>query len=200
MPSPPWGQNLDYNLMHRDSATNAPATRMQKQSGRDEHSMVADALFMDPAKGDYRVKQGSHALALGFVNFPMDRFGVQRPALKAIARSPVLPGQKPVAASGVRDTTPRTWLGASVRNVADMGEMSALGLPGVTGVLVLEVPAGSALAKCGLQKSDVILSVNGTKTADVATLLQQAPALAHFQSIALGISRQQKERLLTIAP
>jgi hypothetical protein len=200
MPAPPWGQDLDYNLMHRDSATNAPATRMQKQSGRDEHSAVGDALFLDPAKGDYRVKQGSPALALGFVNFPMDRFGVQKPELKALARTPVLPGQKPVAASGARDTTPRAWLGARVRNVADQGEMSALGLPGITGVLVLEVPRGSALAKGDLQKGDVILAVNGTKTADVAALLQQAPALAAFQSISLGISRQQKQVALEIRP
>jgi hypothetical protein len=53
---------------------------------------VADAQFVDPAQGDYRVKDGSPALALGFVNFPMDRFGVQKPALKALARTPVLPG------------------------------------------------------------------------------------------------------------
>jgi S1-C subfamily serine protease len=148
--------------------------------------------------GDYRVKDGSPALALGFVNFPMDRFGVQKPELKALARTPVLPGQKPVTASVARDTAPRAWLGASVRNVADMGEMSALGLPGVTGVLVLEVPAGSVLTKCGLQKGDVILSVDGTKTAEVATLLQQAPTLAHLQTLSLGISRQQKESVLTV--
>ncbi len=78
--------------------------------------------------------------------------------------------------------------------------MSALGLPGVTGVLVLEVPPGSALAKAGLQKGDVILSVNGARTADVATLLQQVPALAPFQTVSVGISRQQKEILLDIKP
>jgi hypothetical protein len=65
-------------------------------SGRDEHSIVADAQFVDPAQGDYRVKEGSPALSLGFVNLPMNRFGVQRPALKALARTPVLPRQKPV--------------------------------------------------------------------------------------------------------
>ena len=159
---------------------------------------MADAQFVDPAQGDYRVKEGSPALALGFVNFPMDRFGVQRPALKALARTPVLPGQTPVAASRARDITPRSWLGASVRNVADTGEMSALGLPGVTGVLVLEVPADSALAKCGLQKGDVILSVDGSQTADVGALLQQAPALADVQSMALVVSRQQKEITLNL--
>jgi hypothetical protein len=91
MPAPPWGQELDYNLMHRAGVTNAPATRLHGQSGRDEHSLVADAQFVNPAQGDYRVKEGSPALSLGFVNFPMDRFGVQRPALKALARTPVLP-------------------------------------------------------------------------------------------------------------
>ena len=95
MPAPPWGQEFDNNLMHKEGATNATATRLQKQSGRDEHSIVADAQFVDPAQGDYRVKEESPALSLGFVNFPMDRFGVQRPALKALARTPVLPGQKP---------------------------------------------------------------------------------------------------------
>jgi hypothetical protein len=198
MPAPPWGQELDYNLMHREGATNAPATRLHEQSGRDDHSIVADAQFVDPARGDYRVKQGSPALSLGFVNFPMDRFGVQKPALKALARTPVLPGQAPVAASQARNITPRSWLGASVRNVADMGERSALGLPGVTGVLVLEVPADSVLAKCGLQKGDVILSVDGSQTADVGALLQQAPALAGLHSMALIVSRQQKEITLNL--
>jgi serine protease Do len=76
--------------------------------------------------------------------------------------------------------------------------MSALGLPGVTGVLVLEVPADSVLAKGGLQKGDVILSVNGSKTADVGALIGQAPALAAAQSMALVVSRQQKEITLNI--
>jgi hypothetical protein len=201
MHAPPWGQDMDCNLMHREGATIAPATRLQKQSGRDEHSIVADAQFIDPANGDYRVKDGSPALDLGFVNFPMDRFGVQKPELKALARTPVLPGAKPIiAASVARDTAPRVWLGASVRNIADEGEMSAFGLPGVTGVLVLEVRAGSVLAKAGLLKNDVILSINESKAADVATLVQEAPALAHFQTMTLGISRQQKGRVLTVTP
>src|SRR5437899_3247569 len=44
------------DLMHREGATNAPATRLHGQSGRNEHSIVADAQFLDPAQGDYRVK------------------------------------------------------------------------------------------------------------------------------------------------
>ena len=201
MRRPPWGAEMDFNLMHKSGATNTPATRLQQQSGRDEHSIIADAEFIDPAHVDYRVKNDSPALTLGFVNFPMDNFGVQKSELKAIAQTPVLPVPKTVAATPVaRDTTPNAWLGASVRDIADDGEMSAFGLPGVTGVLALEVPADSPLAKSGLQKNDVILSVNGDQTADAVTLRRQAPSLAAGHTTKLGISRIQKEITLTLSP
>jgi hypothetical protein len=196
---PPWGAEMDYNLLHRPGATNASATQMQQQSGRDEHSIVADAEFVDPAHGDYRVKDGSPALAMGFVNFPMDEFGVQKPELKAIARTPELPGVNAAfATSGARDATLRVWLGARLRNIADEGEMSAFGLPGVTGVLVLEVPADSPFAKAGLQKNDIILSVNGTKTADVSNLLQMPPSMAAGQTLPVDVFRNHKVIMLLI--
>jgi hypothetical protein len=202
MHRPPWGAEMDFNLMQKNGATtNAPATRLQQQSGRDEHSIIDDAEFIDTAHGDYRAKDGSPALALGFVNFRMDQFGVQKPELKSIARTPELPLSKVLAAMPVaRDTTPRAWLGTSVRNITDEGEMSAFGLPGVTGVLVLEIPDDSPLAKAGLQKNDVILSVNGDKTADAAALLRQTEAQPVGQSIKIDISRNQKEIVLTLTP
>jgi hypothetical protein len=199
MHRPPWGADMDFNLVQIYGATNAPATQLQQQSGRDNNSIVADAQFVDPARGDYRVKDGSPALKLGFVNFPMNQFGVQKPELKAIARVPQLPQPKmPAHTSVARDTTPAMWLGVSVRNIADEGEMSAFGLPGVTGVLVLEVPAGSALAKAGLRKYDVILSINGGKTADTAALLRQAPAAPGGNALKLGVSRDQKELVVQL--
>ena len=202
MHGPPWGLELGHNLMQKDGATeSAPAVRLQQQGGRDAGSIIADAMFVDPARGDYRVKAGSPALALGFVNFPMDQFGVQKPSLKAIARTPVLPVPKAVtAAPTARDVTPRVWLGAGVRNIADMGEMSAFGLPGITGVLVLDVPAGSALARAGLQKNDVILALAGAKTDDVAALLRQGLAPAAGPTLTVTVSRTQKEITLSVAP
>jgi hypothetical protein len=199
MHHPPWGREMDYNVMHENGAEPTPAIALQRQSGRDENSIVADAQFIDPAKGDYRVKDGSPALELGFVNFAMDQFGVQKPELKAIARTPVLPGETSVVvASATRDATPHAWLGAIVRNIANVGEMSAFGLPGVTGVLVLEVGADSSPMRAGLQKNDVILSVNGIKTPDFATLLRQASAPGAGQALSIGISRNQKESTLSL--
>ncbi|HEU6447397.1 MAG TPA: PDZ domain-containing protein [Verrucomicrobiae bacterium] len=200
MHAPPWGAEMDFNLRQDFGATNSrTATRLQGQSGRDKHSIVADAQFIDPAHGDYRVKKGSPALALGFVNFPMSQFGVQKPELKAIARTPELPEPGTAAVvAGTRPAAAATWLGASVRNIAGEGEMSAFGLSGVTGVLVLEVPANSALAKAGLQKNDVILSVNGEETADTAALAQQVTRLS--ASLKIGISRDQKDMVVQINP
>jgi hypothetical protein len=202
MHQPPWGADMDFNLVQDFNATtSAPATQLQRQSGRDEHSIVADAQFIDPARGDYRVKDGSPALALGFVNFPMNQFGVQKPELKAIARIPQLPQVKVVAPVAVtRAADPATWRAVRVRNIRDEGEMSAFGLPGVTGVLVLEVPADSALARAGLRKNDVILSVNGAKTADTAALFKQAPELSGGKPLKIGVSRDQKEFGVQLIP
>jgi hypothetical protein len=202
MHRPPWGADMDFNLVQVYGATAIkPATSLQQQSGRDEHSIVADAQFVNPAHGDYRVKDGSPALALGFVNFPMDQFGVQKPELKAIARVPQLPQpEMPAPVAAARAAAPATWLGISVRNIADEGERSAFGLPGVTGVLVLDVPAESALAKAGLRKNDVILSVNGGKTLDTAALLRQVPALPAGRPVKIVVSRDQKETVIQLLP
>jgi hypothetical protein len=103
-------------------------------------------------------------LRLGFKNFSMDQFGVQRPPLKRIARTPepprVLMGQSAEAAvqpeSG-RDRRTAMWMGATVKNTVGMGEISASGLPGEVGVLLLGVPLGSRAASFGLREGDVVL-------------------------------------------
>ena len=88
----PWGKEVDNNLVHRAGLTTPqPATKLASQSKSDAHSLVADAMFVDAANGDFRVSENSPALKLGFVNFPMDQFGVQMPALKALARTPQMP-------------------------------------------------------------------------------------------------------------
>ena len=201
MYSPPWGKEMDYNLVQKVGAGTAPAASLQKQSGRDEHSQVADAQFVDPAHGDYRVNEGSPALALGFVNFPMDQFGVQKADLKAMARAPALPtAQGAALVSTVPNITPRQCLGLTVRDIGGEAEKSAFGLPAAAGVVVMVVPVGSPFAKAGLRTNDVILSMNGTETSDVREMVQQASALDRHREISLRISRQQREILLRVAP
>lgn len=202
MPPPPWGAQMDFNLVHVLGAPDyMPAIQLQVLSGRDEQSVVADAGFVDPAQGDYRVRDGSPALALGFVNFPMDRFGVQKPDLKALARVPILPriGECATAAP-VRDVTPLLWLGAEVRNIADEGEQSAFGLPGVTGVIVLSVAPGSALANLGLRKNDVILSVDDNTISSTTALLRCVPVWPTARPVVISISRDQQQLQFSLSP
>jgi len=62
-----------------------------------------------------------------------------------------------------------------VKNIVGMGEVSASGLPGETGILVLEVPQASRAAAAGLRKSDVVLRLDG-KAADTLRDLQRLSA------------------------
>jgi hypothetical protein len=126
-------------------------------------------MFVDPAHGDYRVKPGSPALALGFKNFPMDQFGVTIPRLKAKARSPILPG---AAAAAERKTTNPIglWLGTAVRAIEGM-EFSVYGVAqGDGGVVLLDVPADSAGARAGLRKDDLIQGINTSKVSNMKEL------------------------------
>jgi hypothetical protein len=195
----PWGKDVDYNLLHTPGAAGtAPAKGLQGQSGRDEHSLTGDALFVDAANGDYRVKPGSPALKLGFQNFAMDQFGVSSPRLRAIAKTPKLPGPapgQPLTLGSARDPQVWTWLGARVRNVLGFGEVSAAGLLAETGVLVLDVPAGSAAARSGLRKDDVVLRL-GTNAVGSLDDLQRLSQAAEQREIT--VFREQREQKMVV--
>jgi hypothetical protein len=196
----PWGKEMDYNLHHLPGMT-GPATQLQQGSKRDEHSIVGDAMFVDPADGSYQVQNGSPALTLGFKNFAMDQFGVVSPKLKAEAKTPILPGAEPAPGVGrhagggraKRDNTVHSWLGAKIKNVVGMGEVSSRGLSGETGVLLMDVPEASPAAKAGLKNSDAILKCNGKKVDTVEGLLQSYRSAAPGSKVKLGVFREQSD-------
>ena len=51
--------------------------------GMDAHSLVADPLFVDPDKDDYRLKPESPAFKLGFKPIPVEKIGPYQDELRA---------------------------------------------------------------------------------------------------------------------
>jgi hypothetical protein len=188
-----WDGELDGNLFSSDAAL----AEVRAQCKTDAHSTAGDPRFLDPARGDYRVREDSPALTVGFTNFPMNEFGVVSPRLRALARTPELPVPGAGSAAPKRDAHTIVWLGATVRNVADEGERSAFGLPGVTGVLVLAAPAGSKAAEAGLRKDDVILGLGETAIAEVGDLASAEKALEGGAKV-LTVRRSQEDWKLNL--
>jgi hypothetical protein len=79
-PRPPWSYRPAISMASRNSngiSTYKKLTLAEwQQFGYDKNSLIADPMFIDPAKNDYRVKPESPALKLGFKNFEMGKWGL----------------------------------------------------------------------------------------------------------------------------
>ena len=187
-----WGDKVDFNLL-----PDAAALKRSRDLGLDANSVAGDPMFMAPAQGDFRVADGSPALAIGFKNFPMDRFGVQKPSLRAIARTPMIPTLGIEATS--TDTRPRTFLGASVKRLQGLGERSATGMDAERGVLVLKVPESSAAFSAGIQPNDVILRVGGVATNHPSQLQSAYLQTGATNQCDFVVFRNQREQVLQVS-
>ncbi len=194
----PWGQEIDHNLLHQPCEPR-PASALQEQSGRDERSIVSDALFVDPKQGDYRVREGSPAFSLGFVNFPMEDFGVTSERLRTDARTPGLPHGPGRTDTSTRDDTVHLFLGARAKNIVGQGEVSASGLPGEIGILLVDVPKGSPAAQFGLRTADVILGIGDQDVERWSEFVTEYRRVAPGRKTVLRIFRDQAERRIEIA-
>jgi len=195
MPKGKWGKQIDYNLF---TTSDADRTKFAAHAC-DAHSLVGDPLFVDPANGDYRVQEGSPALTLGFENFPMDQFGVQKPDLKRIARTPDLPGSAADAEpfDATAKAIPHCWQGARVRDL-EGEEYSAFGVSKETGgVHVSDVPPDSAAARDGFKTDDLIQSIHGQPVRRLTDLLRLRDAAAG-RPLAVGIVRAQQAQTLHV--
>jgi hypothetical protein len=198
-----WTQELDFNLLHQAGLQQpTPATALQLLSSHDMHSLKADAQFVDPPSGDYRVKSDSPAHSLGFNNFSMQSFGVQAPQLKAIAKQPELPhsitGNDAATVSEGRSRQTAEWAGATVRNIVGLDEVSAAGTPGETGVILLAVPPGSNAEKAGLLAGDVVLKLQGKPVTELQDLLNESKRIGAGKTVSVTILRFQQESTMTV--
>jgi len=179
---------IDRNLywsfaQYRDPKLKNEMLSAFQSAGIDVHSVSADPQFIDPLNYDLRVALDSPAIKLGFKNFPMNNFGVKKPALKKLADdghatynmfdpSSIWGDAHHVIET---ETTGKTYtaLGATVKDLTTDAEQSVAGIARKSGVYVLEAPKKSAAAKAGIRASEAILAVNGVDIHSVTDLQRE---------------------------
>lgn len=182
-----WGDEIDHNLLP-DSTALAKSQALDL----DPNGQSGNPAFRDPATGDFRVREGSPAIAIGFENFPMDSFGVTVSHLRALAAQPEI--TPPLFAETADGENPLIdFLGAQVNNVQGLGDRSAAGLDNEKGVFVRTAPADGVL-----QAGDVIVGLNGNQVDHVKALIEHFQGERWRGSILLSIIRNQSRSEYTI--
>lgn len=189
-----WGKELDFNLFPNEESL------MKSQIyERDMNSAFGDPMFKDPASLDFSVLDNSPALKLGFVNFQMDQFGVQKPDLKAIAKTPEVPVILDPSERAGKNSPVVAWLRNNLKGIDTEEEQSAYGLASTEGVIVLSVWNGSPAVKGnGLKKRDVILEVEGEKIKTTIDFLKVTKKFQEVGVINAVVMRDQNEQHVTI--
>ncbi|WP_457447830.1 right-handed parallel beta-helix repeat-containing protein [Roseateles sp. P5_E4] len=160
-----WGRSVNRNFFVTEADLRAAQAR-----GTDADSVAGDPRFAAPAQGDYTVTNAALAARVGFVNFPMDDFGVRPARLKALAKQPAFPVTQQLSQAAPPQAVQQLY-GLSLKPVETLGEQSAAGLGDKAGVIVLSVEAGSAGDAAGFKPRDVIVGAEKAGAiADVAAL------------------------------
>lgn len=187
-----WGKEVDYNFF-----PNQEALSIAQKNGTDIHSGFGDPLFVDAELGDFRVKDSSEALKVGFKNLPMDQFGVKTEQLKAMAKTPEIPVLWAVS-NAKSKSIKMDWLGAEIKNIETMEERSAAGLNKTAGVLILSFKEKSILEKSGLKVGDVIVWGEAKEINAIPDLMEVHSAHNWKGKINLKVIRNQKENALLL--
>ncbi len=173
MPEGNWGETVDHNFFTTQAAKEKYASH-----GCDQHSLVGDPLFLNPAIGDYRVAAESLVHKTGFKNFAMDRFGVRSDKLKAIAMIPEFPAPS-TATTSLEQRRPSkkaevVWLGMTLRPLTGE-QFSAFGVSREEGGLV--VTRRNANLPSPFRINDVIQRIDAQHLRDGQALLKQVAKL-----------------------
>ncbi|CAM3327400.1 PDZ domain-containing protein [Zobellia roscoffensis] len=189
-----WGKELDYNLFPNE------VTMLKSQIyNRDLHSIYGNPKFKDPVNLDFTVMADDLASKIGFENFPMDKFGVQTPGLKEIAKTPEVPELKNPLGNEENTSPVVMWLRNGLKSVDSQEEQSAYGLKTTEGVIVLSIWNQSpAVQNNGIKKGDVILFANGKKVKGVREFFKITSEFKQQETMDITVMRNQTEQTLTI--
>ncbi|MGK0138519.1 MAG: hypothetical protein ACI9DJ_001975 [Algoriphagus sp.] len=183
-----WGKEVDYNLF-----PDAISLALAQENKTDKNSLYGNPIFTSPETGDFSVENNSPAFKLGFKNFSMNNFGVQKPTLKAIAKQPDVPELNIASFQKIKKAT-KEWLGGTIKNIETPEEQSAWGLLSMDGIIISKIKDSSKLAASGLLDGDIILNVEGEKVKNITELLTKHQENLWHGSLKLSVSRNQKER------
>ncbi len=183
-----WGKEVDFNLF-----PDSMALRFAHENQTDRHSLYGNPNFVNPEKGNFSIAENSPAFEIGFKNFSMDSFGVQKKDLKSMAKQPDFPELNIASFQNQKKST-KKWLGGTLKNIETLAEQSASGLHHLDGILVLNVKENSKLAISGITNGDVIVGIEGQKVKNISDLLSKYQENLWHGKIRLNIIRHQEER------
>ncbi|ULQ51412.1 right-handed parallel beta-helix repeat-containing protein [Flavihumibacter fluvii] len=195
-PDGKWGRELDRNfyVSGKDQLT------AFAKNNCDLHSLNGDPNFEAAAKGDFRVKTGSPALDLGFNNFPMDDFGVRKPALKAKAKTPEIPVLQ-FSFDDKKEAHMKpayTWMDVVLHEPTG-AEMSGYGVSFDAGGIALpNVPENSRALQHGFKNGDLIQDINGVAIKKIADLQNYVHSNQVHQQHLITLIRNQSPVKLTV--
>ncbi len=162
-----WGKEVDYNLF-----PNEKALLKAQQNKTDAHSVFGNPDYKNPNHGDYTVSDGSPAFKIGFKNIPMNEFGVKKPSLKAIAKTPDFPVIWSITDGDNKNSVIMSWLGATIKNIESKEERSAYGLNKTAGVLITDIKENSIIKNSKLEIGDVIIGGEGEDINNIPDLMR----------------------------
>lgn len=186
-----WGKCIDYNFFNSDEDLKQVQTNKT-----DSNSLSGVITFADASNGDYTITQDCKALSIGFENFPMDKFGVYSPQLKEKASKPIF--SKLVTNYSSSKTKEIEWIDGKVRLVSGIGDRSAYGLSDEKGIIITHVENKGILFQSGIQKGDVIRSIDNEEVNSLNTLISLTDKNKWTGKLDLIIFRNQKEHKVQI--
>lgn len=186
-----WGLMVDYNIF-----TDSISIQTARKNGVDAHSLVSDVRFANPSIGDFSLSDHSDAVVKGgFHNFPMDKFGVFSPRLKAIACQPKMPTL--ISFKGMSDAKTEVWQGVLIKDLVTLGERSATGMDSERGIYVVSVNPLKGLHTY-LNANDVILQVNEHLTNNMKDFFAVLKNCKPGDKVRIVVFRAQKEEALSV--